>query len=65
MKKPPKLGLIPEHPATREAREARQTAEAKAMVAQNDEADLVEILRQMIRESGVEAVRRHLDGFKD
>jgi hypothetical protein len=30
-----------------------------------DEADLLETVRQMVKESGVEAVRRHIENFRD
>ena len=33
--------------------------------ADEDEADLLETVRQMVKESGLDAVRRHIESFKD
>jgi hypothetical protein len=31
----------------------------------DDEADLIETVRQMVKESGLDAVRRHVENFED
>jgi hypothetical protein len=46
------------------AGESRARSAAGSPAAE-DEADLIETVRQMVKESGLEAVRRHVENFKD
>jgi hypothetical protein len=41
------------------------TRAATRSAADQDEDDLIETVRQMVKESGLDAVRRHIESFKD
>ena len=45
--------------------EVTARAAARPAEAVEDEADLIETVRQMVKECGLDAVRRHVENFKD